>query len=166
MSRFRDELRVIPRTVTCIAVLMYLVGATVLLKLEHNLDLKTWPLVGQMGLIYGSCLVLLVLILLIGYIYGDAKRREMRYILWTLLAIFLPDAIGIILYFILRDPLPRVCPSCTKRARAGFVFCPHCGTALLPRCPQCGRGVESSWTHCPQCGTTLSSHGYAAPQPG
>ena len=39
--------------------------------------------------------------LLIGYIYGDARRRGMRYVMWTLLAIFLFNGIGIILYFIL-----------------------------------------------------------------
>ena len=30
--------------------------------------------------------------LLIGYIYGDARRRGMRYVMWTLLAIFLSMA--------------------------------------------------------------------------
>ena len=46
--------------------------------------------------------------LLIGYIYGDARRRGMRYVMWTLLAIFLFNGIGIILYFILREPLHGV----------------------------------------------------------
>ena len=33
--------------------------------------------------------------LLVGYVYGDAKRRGMRYIMWTLLAIFLSNGIGV-----------------------------------------------------------------------
>src|SRR5712691_5230109 len=50
--------------------------------------------------------------LLAGYVYGDARRRGMRYVLWTLLAIFLFNGIGIILYFILREPLLGYCSKC------------------------------------------------------
>lgn len=91
-------------------------------------------------------------VLLIGYIYGDAKRRGMRYVLWTLLAIFIPDAIGVILYFIIRDPLPRICPGCGSAVKADFTFCPRCATSLRPTCPQCGRAMDAGWLHCPNCG--------------
>ena len=50
--------------------------------------------------------------LLIAYVYGDARRRGMRYVMWTLLAIFLFNGIGIILYFILREPLMVYCSRC------------------------------------------------------
>ena len=59
--------------------------------------------------------------LLIGYIYGDARRRGMRYVMWTLLAIFLFNGIGIILYFILREPL------------AGVLFALRHGRTAQPR---------------------------------
>ena len=39
--------------------------------------------------------------------------------LWTLLAIFIPNAIGIILYFILRDPVPVPCPSLRDAGQEG-----------------------------------------------
>ena len=74
--------------------------------------------------------------LLIGYVYGDARRRGMRYVMWTLLAIFLANGIGIILYFILRDPL--------------LVYCPRCGAGVLPShafCPRCGSGVQIGRAH-------------------
>jgi predicted amidophosphoribosyltransferase len=93
--------------------------------------------------------------LLAGYVYGDAKRRAMRYVMWTLLAIFIPDGIGIILYFILRSATPKPCPGCSQDVPSGFVFCPHCGTALQATCPNCGRGVERGWANCPHCGTKL-----------
>ena len=58
-------------------------------------------------------------VLLVGYVFGDARRRAMNAVLWTLLAIFIPSGIGIILYFILRDPIPAVCPGCGALAAEG-----------------------------------------------
>jgi len=83
-------------------------------------------------------------------------------VMWTLLAMFIPNAIGIILYFILRDPLMKPCPGCAQIVRPGFTFCPHCGTSLQPTCSNCGKGVEIGWANCPQCGTKLPG---AAPVP-
>ena len=77
----------------------------------------------------------------------------MRYVMWTLLAIFVPDFIGIILYFILRDSLPGDCPSCHKSVLAKFVFCPYCGASVRPVCPQCGKNIEPGWANCGHCGT-------------
>jgi hypothetical protein len=94
-------------------------------------------------------------ILLIGYVYGDAKRRGMRYVMWTLLAIFLTNGIGIILYFILREPLMGFCSRCGKPASGGFAFCPHCGSGLKPSCPACHRVIEGPWSHCAWCGTPV-----------
>jgi len=93
--------------------------------------------------------------LLVGYVYGDARRRGMRYVMWTLLAIFIPNAIGIILYFILRDPLPKPCPSCGRVEKANLPFCPHCGTLLQPTCPKCDKSVEPTWANCAYCGQQL-----------
>jgi hypothetical protein len=104
-------------------------------------------------------LIFCAYILLIGYVYGDAKRRGMRYVMWTLLAIFIPDAIGIIIYFILRDPLPVACPGCHALLKPGFAFCPHCATSLKPTCPQCGRALDRGWLHCPQCGAAVPGTG-------
>jgi len=158
MSRFREELRVIPKATRVIACIAYVVLATlILLGIRFSGDPETahLPLAGQLALTFLVPVLLFVLVLLIGYIYGDAKRRQMRYILWTLLAIFIPDAIGIILYFILRDPLPRRCATCGGMVLAKFVFCPHCGASTQPTCPQCGKPVEPAWANCPYCAASL-----------
>src|SRR5260370_39511991 len=62
--------------------------------------------------------------LLVGYVYGDARRRGMRYVMWTLLAIFLTNGIGIILYFILREPLLAYCSRCGAGVQPSHAFCP------------------------------------------
>jgi hypothetical protein len=95
-------------------------------------------------------------ILLVGYVYGDAKRRGMRYVMWTWLAILIPNAMGIVLYFILRDPMPIYCAKCGGASRPGFAFCPQCGTAVAASCPACRRVSQGDWTHCAYCGTTLA----------
>ena len=101
--------------------------------------------------------------LLVGYVYGDARRRGMNAVLWTLLAVFVPSAIGVILYFILRDPVPPPCPSCGTLARKGHAFCASCGAAVRRGCPQCRQPVEPSWRNCASCGAALEPGGAPAP---
>jgi double zinc ribbon protein len=158
MSRFTEGLKIIPKAARVVAVLTYIATAVffaLLFTFSHDQGLQNTPEIGKVLLVLGPGLLLGIYILLIGYVNGDAKRRGMRYVLWTLLAIFIPNSIGIILYFILRDPLLRPCPQCSEIVRPGFTFCPHCGTSLLPTCPNCGKSVELGWANCPQCGTKL-----------
>jgi RNA polymerase subunit RPABC4/transcription elongation factor Spt4 len=97
--------------------------------------------------------VLAAWVLLVGFVYVDAKRRGMRQVMWTLLAIFIPNAIGIILYFLLRDPLPSPCPKCNRLVPRAFSFCPNCGTELMRVCKACHRKLEPGWVNCAYCGT-------------
>jgi hypothetical protein len=96
-------------------------------------------------------------VLLIGFIYGDAKRRGMRYIPWTILAALAPSAIGIILYFILRDPMPMRCTKCGCAMHPRFAYCPRCGATMSATCGQCHRVTEAGWSHCAWCGTKLGA---------
>ena len=149
MSRFQKELGVIPRIAWIIGVLVYF-GLGLLLftvALPSDNHMRLWDPNLQLLFSFGIPLVLLAYALLAGYVYGDAKRRGMRYVMWTLLAIFIPDGIGVILYFILRVPMPRPCPGCARDVPSGFVFCPHCGTPLQATCSNCGRGVERGWSN-------------------
>ena len=154
MSRFREELRVIPRIAWFLAIL-------VSVSVSSILYFVIFPLPGGPPVwlrLYLSIVPLFLIgvwILLVGYVYGDARRRKMRHVLWTLLAIFIPNGIGAILYFVMRDPLPSPCPNCRAAAPANFTFCPFCGTALKPTCPQCGKSVERDWTNCAYCGKKL-----------
>ncbi len=65
--------------------------------------------------------------LALGYIYGDAKRRQMPAWAWVIAASFIPNLIGFILYFVFRGPLLNPCSSCGTPIRGGEAFCSHCG---------------------------------------
>ena len=94
-------------------------------------------------------------VLLLGYIYGDARRRGMRYVLWTLLALIAPSAIGIILYFILRDPRQVHCTRCGCSMNPAFAYCPRCGSTMSATCIQCHKVAQPGWSHCAWCGGKL-----------
>ena len=66
--------------------------------------------------------------LALGYVYGDAKRRQMPAWAWVIAASLIPNLIGFILYFVFRGPLLGPCSSCGKPIRGG-AFCSHCGSS-------------------------------------
>src|SRR5712692_3857895 len=127
-----SALRVIPVTAWVIAFAVYICFALVmwLVALPTDKEMRLWQPWRQALFAFGFGLVFLVWIPLIGYVNGDARRRRMRYVMWTFLAIFIPNFIGIILYFLLRDPLPRPCPVCGKTVDGSFSFCPYCSAGL------------------------------------
>jgi hypothetical protein len=157
MSRFTNELRVIPKAAWIVAWLAYACFSVPVFFFvaPRDPEMGKWPRWGQALFLYGISLFLVAWVALVAYIYGDAKRRQMRYVLWTLLAIFTPSAIGMIVYFILREPLPKPCPGCGNVEKTGFPFCPHCGTPLQAKCPKCDKPVELTWANCAQCGQQL-----------
>jgi hypothetical protein len=69
--------------------------------------------------------------LALGYVYGDAKRRQMPAWAWVIAAFLIPNLIGFILYFVFRSPLLRPCSSCGKPVRGGEAFCSHCGCSCI-----------------------------------
>lgn len=159
MNRLRQELKVVPPAAWIITVSVY-AGFALLLSqwfIPRNPELSPWPALLKILFSLGLPTIFAILVLLIGYVYGDARRRGMRYVLWTLLAIFIPNAIGIILYFILRDPLPQSCRKCGAIVSARFSHCPDCGAAVAQTCPECHRRVEREWFHCAHCGASLQS---------
>ena len=66
-------------------------------------------------------------ILLAGYVYSDASRRGMPPIPWTALAVLMPNALGFVLYFLLRRPMVHHCSACGYGVTADAAFCPRCG---------------------------------------
>lgn len=118
---------------------------------------KAPPAWGRAGLGLATAIVSSIYVLFIGYINSDAKRRGMSRILWTTVAIIVPNALGIILYFIMRQPLGSACPQCGASVQAGFSFCPRCSYKLGPNCPQCQRVVSVNGVYCPYCGTSLGN---------
>ena len=158
MSRFTKELRVIPEAAwifawfaySCLTVwLFFFVAPT-------DPEMGKWPRWGQALLIYGFLLLQVAWVALIGYIYGDAKRRQMRYVMWMLLAIFIPHAIRMI--FVLHSPRPAAenvsrLRACRKGKNSHL--CPRCGTFLQPTCPKCDKSVEPTRANCAYCGHQL-----------
>ena len=57
---------------------------------------------------------------LIGYVNQDAGRRKMSRLLWTLVAIFVPNGLGILLYFVLAQTDHRPLSAMRRRNRAGL----------------------------------------------
>lgn len=159
MSRFWQELRIVPRAAWIIGFMIYFCFTIPLFiwVIPNDPKLGHWPPACQAAFVFGIFFLIIPYIALLGYVNADAKRRGMRYVMWTLLAIFIPDAIGTILYFLLRDPLPKPCPGCSALLKSGFTFCPHCGTSLQPMCPNCGCPAEYSWANCAHCGTKMPS---------
>src|SRR6266436_2366485 len=83
--------------------------------------LNTMPEALGFGLTFGVFTAAFFLAL--GYIYGDAKRRQMPAWAWVIAASFIPNLIGFILYFVFRGPLLRPCSSCRRPLRGGEAFC-------------------------------------------
>jgi hypothetical protein len=153
-TRFKDEIRIISPWAFFIAALV-LVSMVVLIVLVAVRDQNTpsAPVRYLLGVIAGT--VLGCYILLIGYVNRDAGRRRMNRVLWTLIAIFVPNGLGIVLYFILRKPRAVNCPQCNAEVEPGFSFCPRCRNRLQPVCPHCQRSVVPGDKFCPYCGGAL-----------
>ncbi len=163
-TRFSDEIRIISPIAYFIALLAFC-GIQILFATVVAHDPKAPPLLAReaLGLVGGSLLA--VFVLLIGYVNADAGRRGMSRLLWTLVAIFVPNALGIVLYFILRKPRLGSCPQCGTHVEPSFGFCPKCRFRLQPICPHCQRGVEHGDLFCPYCGGTLETATVREPAP-
>ena len=171
-STFREQLRILPKWLvwTCVflTVLALVIGVAVNL---HNFrtgdpifpdeSLRNDPATSTAGLIaaiFAGMLIFSALVLTLGYVYRDARRRGMNPALWTLLVLILAPMylfIGLVIYLLVRDPLPYTCPQCSTSVSARFNFCPNCKCNLHPACPQCQQEVSDTDKFCPYCGTEL-----------
>ncbi|MGA3055911.1 MAG: zinc-ribbon domain-containing protein [Candidatus Korobacteraceae bacterium] len=158
-SHFRSELAIIPPVARVIAVLVFVVMQICLLVLVphfvHDSDVPPMPALVAISLVGGF--IVAVIVLMIGYVYADSKRRGMNALLWTLLVIFVPKALGFIAYFLLRKPLLIPCPNCGTEVGSDFRYCPKCGHALTPTCSHCGRSISGDYVCCPYCGKPVAA---------
>lgn len=151
---FWAEIRIIPHWAWVLAGIAFLAAQWFFdISMAHQPTAPpAWarPLLGLLAGVGGAAFLLLI-----GYVNRDSKRRGMSPLLWTILVIVIPNALGFILYFLLRQP-PRVdCPQCGSSVDAGFNFCPRCSYKLAPSCPQCKRVVGRNDVYCPYCGVSL-----------
>ncbi|MGO8787050.1 MAG: double zinc ribbon domain-containing protein [Terriglobia bacterium] len=154
--RFADEFRIIPRWIKCLAITLVVVGQIAAL-IGYHFDSGKDPLIAFVGGAAVAALIISFVLMLFGYVNRDAKRRGMNSTLWTLLAIFVPYCIGLIIYFSMREPLPFTCPECGAIVNARFNFCPSCKHNLRPSCPQCKREVRLEDKYCPYCAQDLAA---------
>lgn len=158
------EIRIVPLWAWTLAGIVFIVAQVFFNGVlgRHSGAPPAWgrTLMGLGAGLAGACYLLFI-----GYINRDAKRRGMSPVLWTIVAVFIPNALGIILYFILRQPLRGACPQCGYAVQTGFNFCPRCNYKLSPNCPRCQRPVGVNDVYCPYCGTPLRDQAAAAPSP-
>jgi RNA polymerase subunit RPABC4/transcription elongation factor Spt4 len=156
------EFKIIPAWAWALAAIAFVAAQWFLnIGIVHHADAPpAWsrPLLGLLAGLAGGCYLLFI-----GYVNRDAKRRGMSPTLWTIVAIFIPNALGILLYFVLRQPLSSACPQCGHAVQTGFNFCPQCNCKLSPSCPQCQRVIGARDVYCPYCGTP--QHGQPTSQP-
>jgi len=155
-TRLVSEIKIIPTWAWMLAVIAFVAAQIVFNGVmgRHAGAPPAWcrAVLGLLAGIGGGCFLLLI-----GYINRDAKRRGMSPTLWTIMAVIIPNALGIILYFLLRQPLGSACPQCGSAVQSGFNFCPRCSHKLSPSCPQCQRLVGPNDVYCPYCGTSMSN---------
>jgi len=154
----REELRLIPGWSYALAVVAFVFGQYFVhyMMPHHHPVGNTGPIGMRVfwGISWGA--VLAVYALLIGYISRDAKRRNMNAGLWCLAAIFMPGAIGTVVYFLLRQPLFMPCPACRSHIEAGQNYCAQCRFQVGLACGQCFRGVRPTEVYCGRCGHHLT----------
>ena len=157
MSRFRQEMKLVAPGVWVLGAALFLAvaGGTAVMVSQVGSDAEGWPEWAKWLFVAGISSIVFFYTILVGYVFSDAKRRGMRHVMWTLLVIFIPNAIGFILYFVLRDPVLQGCRSCGAPVNPKFPYCPNCGTPRAQTCPQCHSAIEPGWAHCATCGVKV-----------
>ena len=168
--RFWDEFRIIPRWLIVMMIVLFLVAQVIayMVNMEAARQGQIFPpelkddaalaALALAGLVTLISFIVASLIFMIAYVNRDASRRGMNSALWTILVIvFLPTwgIIGLIIYLLMREPMPYQCPQCGSTVGARFNFCPNCKCNLHPSCPQCKREIAETDKFCPFCGYDL-----------
>ena len=153
-TTLKNEIRLVPAWAYLLTVIVF-IGFQIVLGFAWRHTPNPPPFPFQIFIRTLPGIIVGFLVLLIGYVNQDAKLRNMNRTLWTLLVIFIPNAIGFILYFLLRQPAMQPCPQCHTPVQVSFNYCPACNTKLHPHCAQCQRPVRLTDTFCPYCGYKL-----------
>jgi RNA polymerase subunit RPABC4/transcription elongation factor Spt4 len=146
------EVRVVPRWAVVVAILVFFAVQYAFFQWAWPSEQNPPPLPLQVALTTMASSILAFLVLLVGYVNRDAARRGMNRTLWTLLVIFVPNAIGFIIYFVVRSPLTVRCPECGTVVDPRANYCPSCRFGFRRTCPQCKSAVDPGDRYCPKCG--------------
>src|SRR3984893_17125566 len=167
--RFWEEFKLVPRWLIWTVVALFVVAQVIALLVNLSgtagevfpPELRDNPALASLalaGIVTAGSLFFAVFLFLVGYVNRDARRRGMSPGLWTFLVLVLFPAyfaVGFIVYFLMREPLPYDCPQCGTTVGVRYNFCPNCKCNLHPSCPQCQRAVVESDKYCPYCAHDL-----------
>lgn len=107
------------------------------------------------GFVFAFVIALFAVIAVL--VYKDAKKLGMNAWMWTLVAVYAPNGVGIIIYLVFRynEKKKKRCPECNYVLTGEFDVCPSCGHSISDKCPECSKTVEDEWKVCPYCRAAL-----------
>jgi hypothetical protein len=161
-SSFTEEFRLIPgwsiaAASLCFIFMQYLYW--VILP-AYRVAYKMHPIAAPFGVRFYFALswsaVVAFYVLMVGYVSRDAPRRSMSTRLWVVICLVMQGGIGLVLYFLLRQPVVARCPSCGTSIHTEFHFCPQCAYQVSAACGNCYRGVRITDLYCVYCGHSLA----------
>jgi cytochrome bd-type quinol oxidase subunit 2 len=133
MKLIRRFLTIVPKTVQLWA--LVLMGCALLIGLvvayetaNQGTVLRAMSAYGSAALVVGVALAIWLLCL--GFVFADARRRDMRPVLWVLVAALFPHLLGFLLYFVMRHPIAATCAQCGMTGPNHQRFCSWCGISL------------------------------------
>jgi hypothetical protein len=152
-TTFSEEMKLIPRWSVAAAafafVAMQYIFWVVMPEHRHH-DPPPFGLRLYLALSWSALASLYML--MVGYVTRDTRRRGMQARIWIVVCLVLPGGIGAVLYFLLRQPLISLCPSCGTRVQSEFHYCPQCAFQIAASCGRCYRSVRPSDLFCVHCG--------------
>lgn len=89
------------------------------------------------------------------FVYRDAPKRGVNRWMWMLIALYVPNLIGLIIYVIVTGNRKHTCVHCGKTVKEEYKACPYCGKDLESSCPNCQQSVKEEWHVCPYCKTNV-----------
>jgi hypothetical protein len=162
-SSISEEVKLIPRWSIAVASLAFVFMQYLLWVIlpAYRQSLHMRPVAAPLGvrfyfaLSWGSLAALYVL--MVGYVSRDAPRRGMSTRLWVVICLAMQGGIGLVLYFLLRQPVVARCPSCGTSIHTEFHFCPQCAYQVSAACGNCYKGVRITDLYCVYCGHNLAA---------
>jgi Double zinc ribbon/Phospholipase_D-nuclease N-terminal len=159
ISSFSEEVKLIPRWSIAAAALAFVFMQYffwVILP-AHRLHPSTAPFSLRFYFALSGSTLVALYVLMAGYVSRDAPRRSMSTRLWVVICLALPGGVGAVLYFLLRQPVVALCPSCGTSILTEFHFCPQCAYQVSAACGNCYRGVRVTDVYCVYCGHALAA---------
>ena len=135
MKFIRRFLNIVPKEVrlwaSILAGCLFLIGLAMAYETAgQGVMLRTMSAYGSAALVFG--VLAAIWLLCLGFVFADARRRDMRAVLWVLVAALFPHLLGFLLYFVMRQPIAATCTQCGKMVSNRQRFCSWCGTSLVP----------------------------------